>query len=87
MIEDSSYLLIAGDHNFMAPFDPKTKSPQKNPKTRESFLSLHEISKGFPLLQTFKFEKVSRSIVSLNTDQESGIIIASDMIGEALFLR
>lgn len=83
IIEDSNYLIVSGDHDYTPSIDDRKKSK----KTRESFISLHEISKGFPLLQTFKFPEVSQSLINISIDQDSGIIIASDMGTESLFLR
>lgn len=85
ILQDSNYLLIAGDHTYTPPIS--TKKNKRITKQRESFISLHEISKGFPLLQTFRFEQVASAIVNLSVDPGSGIIIASDAGSECLFFR
>lgn len=78
LTENSNFILIGGDHKYKG-------STRK--KRRQSFISVHKVEDGFPLVETLKFDIIENHFITLKRDEESGIILACDYGKDMLVLR
>lgn len=78
LTENSNYIFIGGDHKYEGPI---------RKKRRQSFISVHRVEEGFPLIETLKFDMIEKHFITISRDEESGVILACDYGKDMLVLR